>query len=35
MNWIDATGAEAFGRLRSKLASQSLTLTVVGLKLPV
>jgi SulP family sulfate permease len=35
INWIDATGVEAFGRLSRKLASQNRTLTVVGLKLPV
>jgi len=35
INWIDATGVEVFGRLRRKLASQSRTLTVVGLKPPV
>jgi len=35
INWIDATGVEAFGRLRRQLASQNRILIVVGLKLPV
>jgi SulP family sulfate permease len=35
INWIDATGVEAFGRLRKQLASQNRILIVVGLKLPV
>jgi sulfate permease, SulP family len=35
INWIDATGAEAFGTLRTQLATQDVTLHLVGLKLPV
>ncbi len=35
INWIDATGAEAFGTLRTQLAAQDITLHLVGLKLPV
>ncbi len=35
INWIDATGTEAFGSLRTQLASQDITLHLVGLKLPV
>jgi SulP family sulfate permease len=35
INWIDATGAEAFGTLRTQLAAQDVTLHLVGLKLPV
>ena len=35
INWIDATGVEAFGRLRTQLASQGIALHLVGLKLPV
>lgn len=35
INWIDATGAEGFGRLRSVLAEQRVTLHLVGIKLPV
>jgi SulP family sulfate permease len=35
INWIDATGVEAFGRLRLQLANQGITLHLVGLKLPV
>ena len=35
INWIDATGAEIFGILRTQLAAQHITLHLVGLKLPV
>ncbi|MDZ4188560.1 MAG: SulP family inorganic anion transporter [Hydrogenophaga sp.] len=35
INWIDATGAEGFGRLRSVLNEQRVTLHLVGIKLPV
>ena len=35
INWIDATGVEAFGRLRTQLTSQGIALHLVGLKLPV
>ena len=35
INWIDATGAEAFGTLRTQLAASHITLHLVGLKLPV
>ena len=35
INWVDATGVEAFGRLRTQLASQGIALHLVGLKLPV
>jgi sulfate permease, SulP family len=35
INWIDATGVEMFSNLRSQLASQGITLHLVGLKLPV
>jgi SulP family sulfate permease len=35
INWIDATGVEAFGRLHRQLASHNRILVVVGLKLPV
>ncbi|WP_066269754.1 SulP family inorganic anion transporter [Hydrogenophaga palleronii] len=35
INWIDATGAEAFGRLRAQLDEQGITLHLVGIKLPV
>ena len=35
INWIDATGAEGFGRLQSVLAEKHVTLHVVGIKLPV
>ncbi|MDR7093469.1 SulP family inorganic anion transporter [Hydrogenophaga laconesensis] len=35
INWIDATGAEAFGRLRQQLDSQRIDLHLVGIKLPV
>ncbi len=35
INWIDATGAEAFGRLRQQLDSQGIALHLVGIKLPV
>jgi SulP family sulfate permease len=35
INWIDATGAEGFGRLQSVLNEQGVTLHVVGIKLPV
>ena len=35
INWIDATGAEAFGRLREQLDDQRIELHLVGIKLPV
>ena len=35
INWIDATGAEAFGRLRERLDDQRVHLHLVGVKLPV
>ena len=35
INWIDATGAEAFGRLRAQLDDQRIELHLVGIKLPV
>lgn len=35
INWIDATGAEAFGRLREQLDDQRIDLHLVGIKLPV
>ena len=35
INWIDATGAEAFGRLRQQLDDQGIDLHLVGIKLPV
>ncbi|MDP2016553.1 SulP family inorganic anion transporter [Hydrogenophaga sp.] len=35
INWIDATGAEAFGRLREHLDDQRIELHLVGIKLPV
>ena len=35
INWIDATGAEAFGRLREHLDDLRIDLHLVGLKLPV
>ena len=35
INWIDATGAEAFGRLRQQLDDQRIDLHLVGIKLPV
>jgi sulfate permease, SulP family len=35
INWIDATGAEAFGRLRQQLDDQRIELHLVGIKLPV
>lgn len=35
INWIDATGAEAFGRLRAQLDDQQIDLHLVGIKLPV
>lgn len=35
INWIDATGAEGFGRLRTVLNEQGVTLHLVGIKLPV
>lgn len=35
INWIDATGAEAFGRLREHLDDLRIELHLVGLKLPV
>ncbi len=35
INWIDATGAEAFGRLREQLDDRRIELHLVGIKLPV
>lgn len=35
INWIDATGAEAFGRLRAQLDDRRVHLHLVGIKLPV
>jgi SulP family sulfate permease len=35
INWIDATGVEAFGRLRQQLDDQRIELHLVGIKLPV
>ena len=35
INWIDATGAEAFGRLREQLDERRVHLHLVGMKLPV
>jgi SulP family sulfate permease len=35
INWIDATGVEAFGRLREQLDDQRIELHLVGIKLPV
>ncbi|WP_332748897.1 SulP family inorganic anion transporter [Hydrogenophaga sp.] len=35
INWIDATGAEAFGRLREHLDDLRIELHLVGIKLPV
>ncbi len=35
MNWTDATGADAFGRVRQQLRARGVTLHLVGLKLPV
>ncbi len=35
INWIDATGAEAFGRLREQLDDRRIALHLVGIKLPV
>jgi SulP family sulfate permease len=35
INWIDATGAEAFGRLREHLDDLRIDLHLVGIKLPV
>jgi len=35
INWIDATGVEAFGRLEAQMAAQGIVLHVVGIKLPV
>ncbi|WP_137920643.1 SulP family inorganic anion transporter [Hydrogenophaga sp. 2FB] len=35
INWIDATGAEAFGRVREQLDDQRIELHLVGIKLPV
>lgn len=35
INWIDATGAESFGRLRAQLDDQRIDLHLVGIKLPV
>ncbi|MDM7942192.1 MAG: SulP family inorganic anion transporter [Hydrogenophaga sp.] len=35
INWIDATGTEAFGRLREQLDDRRIDLHLVGIKLPV
>ncbi|MCW5655242.1 SulP family inorganic anion transporter [Hydrogenophaga sp.] len=35
INWIDATGAEVFGRLREQLDDRRIELHLVGIKLPV
>lgn len=35
INWIDATGVEAFGRIEALLAGQGVALHLVGIKLPV
>ncbi|MGS5085015.1 SulP family inorganic anion transporter [Hydrogenophaga sp. A37] len=35
INWVDATGVEAFGRVQALLAEQGITLHLVGIKLPV
>jgi len=35
INWIDATGVEGFGRLRTQLKASGVTLHLVGIKLPV
>ena len=35
INWIDATGVEAFGRIESLLAARGVALHLVGIKLPV
>ncbi len=35
INWIDATGAEAFGRVREQLDDRRIQLHLVGIKLPV
>ena len=35
INWVDATGVEAFGRVQAQLAEQGITLHLVGIKLPV
>lgn len=35
INWIDATGVEAFGRLEALLAGKGVALHLVGIKLPV
>ena len=35
INWVDATGVEAFGRMQAQLAEQGITLHLVGIKLPV
>lgn len=35
INWIDATGVEVFGTLRTQLLAQHIALHLVGLKLPV
>ncbi|MBX3608797.1 MAG: SulP family inorganic anion transporter [Hydrogenophaga sp.] len=35
INWIDATGAEAFGRVREQLDDRRVHLHLVGIKLPV
>ena len=35
INWVDATGVEAFGRVQALLSAQGITLHLVGIKLPV
>lgn len=35
INWIDATGVEAFGRIEALLAGKGVALHLVGIKLPV
>lgn len=35
INWIDATGVEAFGRIETLLAGKGVALHLVGIKLPV
>ena len=35
INWIDATGVEAFGRLEALLSTKQVALHLVGTKLPV
>ena len=35
INWIDATGVEAFGRVREQLDDRRIEFHLVGIKLPV